>query len=307
MTVEELHWLWNMSAPACAHEFGSGSIRPLRLLKRRLAFVKKGMGLVGSLRPFIGAPVGSRLHRGLMERPEMVGAVLWPYICASWTPDVCLRKIASHYEVMEKIGSGLDSLLVGGPPLLRLDEMYPDLRVVLDQPRWFLREGLLAINLFVADSRVYSMAFSFAMEQGDVVAYVGAIQGINAEGMIDQYRDLTKALHGMRPRDFLVESFRCFCRCLGISSIYAVDDRQRHHRSAYFGSVKANTIFLNYNDIWNERGGVKESDDFYKLSVTMPAKSLDEVPSKKRAMYRRRYDLLQVVGRQIQDRLTINA
>ena len=183
--------------------------------------------------------------------------------------------------------------------LLQLEEVASGLRVVIDQPKWFMREGLLVVNLFVEDTRIYSLAFSFAFESGRVVAYIGAVQGVDTEGILEEYKSLTKLLHGMRPRDFLLEVFRTLCRCAGVHSIYAVDDAKRQHRSDYYQG-QAKSLFCDYNSIWLDRGGVWHDPDFFLLAVNTPVKNLDEIPSKKRAMFRRRYELLQSIEERIQ-------
>ena len=243
---------------------------------------------------------GSPLKRAMEQRPVLVGVTIWPYLCSSWGAEIRLQRIDEHFRMIEKLDSVLDFPVNGMLPLLDLEDIATNLRVVLDQPKWFMREGLFVINLFMKDVRIYSLAFSLAFEKGEVVTHVGAIQGADVDGILDDYKNLTKVLHGMRPRDFLVESFRIFCRCTGVTRIYAVNDAKRHHRSSYFGSEKSGKLLLNYNDIWVERGGVPDGEDFYVFSIETPMRNLDEVPSKKRAMYRRRYKLLQLIEERMQ-------
>lgn len=307
---DDLKWLWKMSAFVCEHENPRGKksgLGAIRILKRKLYYVAKSWRLISSLQVYIHPQIGSPLQRVMSQRPELVGATVWPYICTSWGAETRLQKIYEHFKAIEQL-KGIPYFPVNEQlSLLDLADVADNLRVVLDQPKWFMREGLYAINLFVLENRIYTLAFSFAFDEGAVVAYVGAIQGVDVEGILGDYKDLTKALHGMRPRDFLVEMFRTFCRCMGVTKIYAVDDAKRQHRSSYFGSKKSGELLLNYNDIWLERGGVRDSEDFFVLSVETPMRSLDEVPSKKRAMYRRRYELLQSIEERVQANLNFHA
>lgn len=120
---------------------------------------------------------------------------------------------------------------------------------------------------------------------------MGAIQGRNLEGVTDTYRDLTGLLHGMRPRDFLVEVFCLLCRVAGIARICAVADEYRAQRSPYFGR-QPRELPQNYDEVWRDRGGTPTSPEFYSLPVGGNRRELAEIPSKKRSMYRKRYDLL---------------
>ena len=308
--VDDLKWLWKMSAAVCAHENPRAQKRgfgAVRILKRRLSYVAKSVRLINSLQVYMHPREGSPLQRIMLQRPELLGATIWPYICLSWNAETRLRRIEEHFRAIEKLDSKLDFPVSEMLALVDLADVATNLRVVLDQPKWFMREGLFVINLFMQDVRIYSLAFSFAFEEGEIVTHIGAIQGVDVEGILGDYKDLTKALHGMRPRDFLVELFRIFCRSIAVSKIYAVNDAKRQHRSSYFGAEKSEELLLNYNDIWAERGGVLEGEDFFVLSVETPMRNLDEVPSKKRAMYRRRYELLQSIEARMQCNLGVNA
>jgi len=262
----------------------------LKRLRDRVTFVLKARRLGETMRPFI-EPGGS-LARAMAFSPEMVGAVVWPYICARWDAATRLECIRSHFEAVDVIGQKLAFPMDQSLVLLDLGDLQPSLRVVLDQPRWFMREGQFVLNLFDGETRIYSVAFSLSRVDDVLCAYVGAIQGGNTDGVMAEYKDLTKTLHGMRPRDFLVELVRSLCKSLGVVRIHAVADGSRQHRSSYFGDAKSATLSLNYDDIWSERGGVKASEDFFMLAIEAPLKPLEEIASKKRAMYRRRYEML---------------
>ncbi len=303
MRVDDLKWLWKMSEIVCDLTEGRTqkfSFAKVRIMKWRVRYISKAVQLLDSLQVFIHPPKDSLLQRAMAQRPELIGVVVWPYICTSWDASTSLRRIDEHFKVIEMMGATLDFPVNETLPLLDLADVSTNLRVVIDQPKWFMREGLLVINLFALDVRTYSLAFSLAFEQGKVIAHIGAIQGVDTEGILGDYKDLTKALHGMRPRDFLVEVFRIFCRCVSVSRIYAVNDAKRQHRSSYFGAAKSETLFMNYNNIWTERGGTQDSEDFFVLSMDTPMKSLEEIASKKRAMYRRRYELLQSIEERMQ-------
>ncbi|MDO8413348.1 MAG: DUF535 family protein [Gallionellaceae bacterium] len=308
MLVKNLQWLWKISAPVCEHETGGlkHKANKISILKRRLVFATKAAPLMNSLLGFKHPRADSPLQHAMQQRPEIVGAAMWPYICSSWSAKMALHQIEDHFKAIETMGRMFDFPVNRALLLLELGDLSPDLQVALDQPKWFMREGLFVINLFVSDIRIYSLAFSFAFESGRIAAYIGAVQGVDTAGILDDYKNLTKALQGMRPRDFLVEVFRIFCRCAGIARILAVNDSRRQHRSSYFGADKSRGLFVDYNDIWIERGGLPYNEDFFVLALETPMKNLEDVPSKKRAMYRRRYELLQLIEERMQDVLKNN-
>jgi uncharacterized protein len=262
----------------------------------------KAIDMSSSLQPFLHAKKDSSINRLLVQRPDTVGVIVWPYQCKSWDAKTRLKKIEEHYSVIEEFCPKLDFHVDGALKLMNLGSIYENLHVVIDRPKWFMREGQLVINLFLADVRIYSLAFSFARESGKVVAYVGALQGRSLEGIRDLYRKITKSLYGMRPQDFLFELFRIFCRTVGVTKILAVSESYRHHRSSYFSKEEYfATSTLNYDRIWFERGGTLENPDFFVLGVEPHLKNMEEIPSNKRSMYRQRYQLLEVIEVRIQD------
>ena len=155
------------------------------------------------------------------------------------------------------MGQPLDFPVDGQLRLLDLNDIRAGFHVVLDQPRWFMREGQFAINLFLNETRLYSLVFSLFRDGEVSAAFVGAIQGRDIEGILDEYRNLTKAAHGMRPRDLLIELFRMFGETIGLKHILAVSDEHRQHRSNYYGKNALSKLSGDYNEIWQNRGGTR--------------------------------------------------
>ena len=293
MLFKELTWLWQLSGKM----FGDSNKKNFRL---RVKFMLKALFRLNTLKIFLH-PVDSGIKQLMDQRPETVGAVLWPYQCISWNAETRLQKIQAHYIEVKSRFPQLNFPINGALELLDLNDVFEGLHIVLDQPIWFMREGQLTLNLFLGDLRVFSLAFSFENEAGQLIVNVGAMQGRNIDGLLEIYKELTKALHGMRPRDLLFELFRALCRALDVKKIYAVTDAKRHHRDPYFGkAAKAERFTLNYDEIWQERGGHIYSEDFYMFDVNSPVKNLEDVPSKKRAMYRRRYEFLDDIESRMQ-------
>lgn len=296
MIIKHMVWLWANSAAVCD---GKGIVLTLR----RIRFFLKALAAYGSVKPMIEAPRESPLGKLIQYRPEAVGAVIWPYQCAGWNAHTRLARICDHYAVVEKLGGAIDFPVDSKISLLDLGDIREGLHVIVDQPVWFMREGQLAINLFLGDVRMYTLAFSLFHQENEIAAFVGAIQGRDIEGALEEYRELTKASHGMRPRDLLIEIFRMFCAKLGVTQIFAVSDEYRHHRDRrYFGQRSTKKFSTNYNEVWADRGAVRADPMFYQLDVSDTERDLATIPSKKRSMYRRRFEMLRHIKGQMHDR-----
>ena len=260
-------------------------------LRMQMRFVLAGLAERALVNRMMSAKDGSALHQIMVERPQLLGALVWPYQCAAWGVPERLHRIISHYSAVDELGAPFRFSIHERLVLARLDSLHEGMMVVLDQPEWFLREGGLAMSLFMGSFRAYSIAFSLSRAaDGGLTATIGGVQGRSQEDALDTYRVLTKELHGLRPRDFLIETFRILCRQLGVRYICAVSESARHQRHPFFqGAVP---VSHNYDAIWEDRGGMRAGPNFYALPVTKERRDLSEVKSGKRSMYRRRFDFL---------------
>ena len=89
------------------------------------------------------------------------------------------------------------------------------------------------------------------------------------------------------------------CSVLCVTRILAVSDEHIHHRSPYFGIAKKDRLGVSYNEIWTDRGGFPVDVSHYELPLGLQQRSRGCIPSKKRGMYRRRYDMLHSLKQQM--------
>ncbi len=235
--------------------------------------------------------------------PRILQLVERPYINNKWPVGKRLDVIATHYELLNNIDTNLSVIgCADSVQLADLGHICPQLTVTIDHARWLLCEGELVLNLFMGDLRVVSLAFSIG---GDVLGttciYVGALQGIHRgiphEQSLAIYRDLTKQLNGLRPKPLIVDVLRMMATQLGANRILAVADDNRQHRHPYFGKRERRSLASNYDEIWQELGGRLDSESgFYDIPLQYSDRDLSEIPSKKRAMYRRRYEMLDFIN-----------
>jgi uncharacterized protein VirK/YbjX len=235
------------------------------------------------------------LQQSLAERPQMLGAIEWPYIHKDWLPEERFAAVRDHYREVGDLPwfqLGVDE----SKTIADLGTVYPELRLVLDRPNWFLREGELTLNLFVGDERIYSLAFTLGQRGGERIAYVGGVQGRDLPHVLELYKKLTKSLEGARPRDFLISSFQLLARTAGVKRVFGVGEAYRHHHHAYFAEDAKAHPRADYDQIWRDRGGSPTDDGFFELPAELVERPMSEIPAQKRAMYRRRYALFEQVG-----------
>jgi uncharacterized protein len=249
---------------------------------------------------FLTAPRVSPLAQLLAHRPEIWEMVLTPYLTAHWGPSERFRRVLDHCKTTEKLGPLFTAPWNGYVVLTSLPEIGPSYRLIIDQPRWLLREGQSAISLWEGGDRLVTLSYCLSSDRGSVVAYVGGIQG--RAGMLGRYRELTKSTHGMRPFDLTIELFRSMCRSINVERILCVSDETRQDRSDYYVNRKDELPILRpLNANWTERGAVLREDGFFALPTTSLRRASSDIPRNKRTMYKRRYEMLESISARINE------
>ena len=212
--------------------------------------------------------------------PLLGGAMYLTYIHFDWTPAERLAAIDRHYRLIDGRTAILAQCIGDSVEVARLDDEYPGLRLVLDKPAWFSREGEVALNLFVGEHRCYSVVFSLGSDAGERIIIVGALQGSSATESKDLYRDLTHALHGKRPRDLLLWALKMLAKQFGIERLWGICNAKRWQVPA------------DYDAIWQEHHGELRDNGFFVIPAAESRRDYAALRPNKRKAYRLRYQML---------------
>jgi uncharacterized protein len=260
-------------------------------LKHQVILLGRALVFLPAIRKWFEISDSPLLSLAIKRFPLMHGMIYWPYINHNWPMERRLAAINQHYRMLDGSAAIIAHATFEDVELARLEE-YAGLRLVLDKTVWFLREGEIVLNLFVRDQRFYSIVFTLNVDAGQPLILVGALQGANSDAAQGVYRDITHALHGMRPRDLLMVALKLLCRELGVHRIWAVSNDKRQHNSPYFGDSHKEKVLVAYNEVWLEHGGIELDNGFFEIPAMIRYKDMNEIPSRKRAAYRRRYQML---------------
>ena len=277
----------------------------LAAIKRKTRLIYRAFRYRKLLKDFY-VRVSSPEFNGIISvTSDIVLMIEGPYINKAWNVAQRLDRIANHYELLVSLSTKLLAVDRTNPlTLANLSMISNGSRIVIDRAPWFKREGELVLNLFKGELRVASIAFIFGIHDGAPTIFIGAVQGIHSgvstEESLLVYKNLTKDFEGLRPRSLLLDILKTIGNTLGIRKILAVADENRQHRHEYFGVVEASKLATNYNTIWIEHGGSQSVvPGFYEIPLQIVRREPDEIPSRKRAMYRRRYEILDGIEREI--------
>lgn len=242
----------------------------------------------------LGDPANLALQETLALRPSLMACVIHPYLNVDWRFDQKLDVISRHYKLLNgRLG------ILRFPPLasIILADLGYATQIRLHKSLIFEHEGELTVSLFMSDQRLYSLTFTLGQIGTELAAYVGGLQGLRSPEAVDIYRSLTRNMHGLRPRDLLVTSFRLLCGSVGVARILAISDSKRICSNSYH--CPREQIFSSFDRAWIECGGVRMTDAFFELSPRLAQRSAEDIPPRKRAQYRRRYTMVDAIARQI--------
>lgn len=261
-------------------------------LKYRSIFWLRAITNYALIQQMIGSGVSKNMSKVVAEDPELFGVLFWPLLDIRWQAGRRLQALQDHYREAAMLGPLFDLETDSTHTLLAFDGELSKLRVCIEKQTFFRREGQLVVSIFHEDARVYSVAFLLARMDGVRVVYVGAVQGVKQPEESTLYKTITKDCFGLRPRDLSISMFQILCEALDVQRIFAVQDAFRLHKHPYFGTSGLTKVQANYDEIWKEREATLTPDGFFELTSGSEIKDLQAVPSKKRSMYRKRYQML---------------
>ncbi|PRJ67365.1 VirK/YbjX family protein [Haemophilus influenzae] len=196
----------------------------------------------------------------------------------------------------EKMGRLLCQQLLDQQHIV-LTQLTEDLRLSLSINHIDPFEGYFSINIRNQNNeRVYDASFAFLSPNKLLIASIqgpssGNASSGNAQELVKQ---ATKALHGMRPMFLLVYAFKMLaekwqCELVGIP----------HKAQGKYRLSSRSKILFNYNEFWRENQG-KYDNNYWQLPLDIERKQLEDIASKKRSMYRKRYEMLDQMALDIQ-------
>jgi len=244
--------------------------------------------------------------RDILEIQGIVPAKIHrPYLIGGLSATQRGEKIISHYQRVEQLKqSELKHFLAGerrDQPLLSWLGKNDELIEIYCVPAIFDREGELTLLFRFREQDITSLSFSLADYQHKPSIIIAGLQGPGRH--LDQHiiRDATKACEGIFPKRLLIEAIMLIAKACNLTQICAVGDNSHIFvKELRYRFSKRELIHARYSEFWTTLGGEEQQNKLFLLPLTQPRKSLEEIASKKRAEYRRRYQLLDDLHQQIE-------
>ena len=272
---------------------------------RALVFMVRGLLHRKQLRELYEFFQETEGRRAVYERnPFPMEQATRAFFYAGSTVRARIALIKEHYAYLEKYLNPADFVD------LALDHAHEIWRSSETDMAWHAylifepgqrKEGLLSVMMDVDDTHLYQIIFWIEQRDGHSTLVIGAMQGPNTEDAQDFVREMTKRAHRFRTKNLILYMTQAVARTLGVKRILAVSNAGYYANNHVRMDRKLKTDF---GAFWEEAGGWQTEDKrFYELPLTLPRKTMEEVPTRKRAVYRRRFAFLDEVDVQITERV----
>ena len=281
--------IYNVSNPREAH--------------RLVVFLARGAYRYGELNELWEYFMRDDLRRKIIERnPFAIEQATRAFFFTRSKFAERVKLIKEHYDftVSKFTPEWAVKLAKDGPlPIWKSDmENAPDWHAVLNFVAGQRKEGLESLIMYYKGVSLYQIMFWFQKDKnGNDALFIGAIQGANTANATELIKETTKFAERYRTKNLALYMLRAVARSLNISDIYAVSNAGYYANNHIRTDRKLKTDF---GVFWAETGGEETADKrFYKLPPVEPRKTVEEIPTRKRAVYRRRFAFLDKIDNEI--------
>ena len=241
------------------------------------------------------------------HRPQLYFKPFRVYMSIAWTSVQKIKVILDTYRFIKSKGETFTEVFTcnRGVEIARWqlnDSMEGTLKLGYHEMHRKEGELVLFFECEQLGGTIGTIAFSFEeMASENWVCRIACVQG-HLFGKSDSTKKIQKLLHGLRPKSFMVFAVQELSRHLGLNAVYGAGDSIHPYRRQHTIHIhKLHNIQFDYDTFWLESGGQRNPDGWYELPLMMVKKDIQDIDSNKRALYRRRYSMLDELSLKIAD------
>ncbi|QDX30571.1 VirK/YbjX family protein [Dickeya poaceiphila] len=246
------------------------------------------------------------MQKAVSIRPMLPTKVHRPYLSATLRADERAEAIRSHYLFVQQLANPFlkQALLSQDDYCLACfsGKNGESFSLICSNSRYD-KEGEATLRIRFNDMVLASLTFSVIRSQDQLTIMIGGLQGKGREQTRELTKDASKACFGLFPKRLLLECLLAIARLTGITRILAVGDENHVYQNLRYSYRKNKVRFSSYSEFWLSINADRNAQGLYQLPLAITRKTLDELPSKKRAQYQRRYQLLDDIHAQVRQNL----
>ena len=101
------------------------------------------------------------------------------------------------------------------------------------------------------------------------------------------------------PKNLVVKTAKIVANLYGVNTLFSIKSKSHIYQAKRYYSLKRKAkVIFDYDALWDEFKSLPLNDDLVEIKAYQK-RDLDEIASKKRAMYRKRYELLGHINQSI--------
>lgn len=237
------------------------------------------------------------LDEMLAAQPDLPCKLHRPYLAANMKRRDGVSALCDHYALINQLmplKMQLDHL--GNPPLSLScvqDKNGGQVCLQLATIDKMSREGETSLLLRnAAGVMLAEITFTLMYYQQQPTLFIGGLQGADRNVPHTEIQHTTKACHGLFPKRLVLEGLTTLAQQLGVRQLLAVGNDTHIYRNWRYRHKKQELLRADYDQFWLSMGGKQLDNGYFLLPDHVARKSMEDIASKKRAEYRRRYQLL---------------
>lgn len=245
----------------------------------------------------------SNLTAVMSRQPRLPVRLHRPYLAVNFDRSLVSSALRYHYKLLsdsmssEEFGTYLNSKHF---PLANIEGKNGEVfSLVLTMEVNLDKEGDSTILMHNSNGDTLAeMTFTILDYKGKRTLFIGGLQGGIRSLPHEAIQEATKACHGLFPKRLVMEAICRFAGRLQVEQILAVSNAVHIFRGERYHD-KNKTILSDYDTFWEAVGGECDQTGYFHIPGTIARKDIADIASKKRAEYRRRYELLDTIDSQM--------
>ncbi|MGM3193039.1 VirK/YbjX family protein [Dickeya dadantii subsp. dieffenbachiae] len=246
------------------------------------------------------------MQKAVKVRPMLPTKIHRPYLSATLHAAERADAICTHYTFVDQLANPFLKqafLSLDDYCLARFSGKNGESFSLICSTSRYDKEGEATLRIRFNNVVLASLTFSVIRDHNQPTIMIGGLQGKGRDQTRELTKDASKACFGLFPKRLLLECLLTLAGLTGINRILAVGDENHVYQSLRYCYRKNKVRFSSYSEFWLSVNADRNAAGLYQLPLTITRKTLDELPSKKRAQYQRRYQLLDDINAQIRHNL----
>ncbi|MFI3256039.1 MAG: DUF535 family protein [Psittacicella sp.] len=263
------------------------------LVRRRVQFILKTFFVRKYFKDFLNIINPEIFDLAVKDQPRFLERLFRPYLFKDNSDKAkVLKNLKNHFDIL-LASFGLENSL----EIYKKDFVFFEFKTETHKytlelaPAVYDKEGELCFVLKQDNKVDFYVLSMLLINPENPSLFIGGLQGpLPKEENTVEIKFLTKLMYGLRPKEFMLILAKLLAKDLNLSLIEAVSNETHIYKSKRY--LRKNKSTSDYNSLWESQGGVLNIKGNFEIKDFSVKRDLEFIASKKRSMYRKRYEMI---------------